>query len=94
MPNWLRKPRDPELPAKPLPNQAYSDKENHRSEVSAIISPGPEWVGEFEPESAGNIVSFQMVTVASLARLAHWARRRNLIALTSEWKIAEARNPH
>jgi hypothetical protein len=73
---------------------AYSDEENHRSEGSAIISPALEWIGEFEPESAGNIISFQMVTIAPLARLAHWARRRNLIALTSEWKIAEARNPH
>jgi hypothetical protein len=50
-------------------------------------------MGEFEPESAGNIISFQMVTIAPLARLVHWARRRNFIALTSEWKIAEARNP-
>jgi hypothetical protein len=52
-----------------------------------------EWMDEFEPESAGNNISFQMVTIAPLARLAHCARRRNLIALTSEWKITEARNP-
>jgi hypothetical protein len=75
------------------PGAAYSDEENHGSEGSAIISPALEWIGEFEPESAGNIISFQMVIIAPLARLAHWARRRNLIALTSEWKIAEARNP-
>ena len=50
-------------------------------------------MGEFKRESAGNIISFRIVTVALLARMASLARRRNLIALTSEWKIEEPRNP-